>query len=118
DLVKISLDENRTILTQDRDILKRNEVTHGYWVRNKTAEDQLKEVIERFQLKNLINEFTRCLECNTLLNKVDKENVISQLPPKVKEWHNEFYECPGCKKIYWKGSHYERMKLIISDIKN
>lgn len=118
DLVKRSLGEKRIILTQDRDILKRNEVTHGYWVRNKTAEDQLKEVIERFQLKNLINEFTRCLECNTLLNKVDKENVISQLPPKVKEWHNEFYECPGCKKIYWKGSHYERMKLIISDIKN
>jgi hypothetical protein len=118
DLVKISLDEKRTILTRDRDILKRNEINHGYWVRNKTAEDQFKEVIERFQLKNLINEFTRCLECNTLLNKVDKENVISQLPPKVKEWHNEFYECPGCKKIYWKGSHYERMKLIISDIKN
>ena len=85
DLVKISLDEKRTILTRDRDILKRNEINHGYWVRNKTAEDQLKEVIERFQLKNLINEFTRCLECNTLLNKVDKENVISQLPPKVKE---------------------------------
>ena len=117
DLVKISLDEKRTILTRDRDLLKRNEVTHGYWVRNKTAEDQLKEVIERFQLKNLINEFTRCLECNTLLNKVDKENVISQLPPKIKEWHNEFYECPGCKKIYWKGSHFERMTKIISEIK-
>jgi hypothetical protein len=117
DLVKRSLGEKRIILTQDRDILKRNEVTHGYWVRNKTAEDQLKEVIERFQLKNLINEFTRCLECNTLLNKVDKENVISRLPPKVKEWHNEFYECHGCKKIYWKGSHFERMTKIISEIK-
>ena len=117
DLVKISLDENRTILTQDRDILKRNEVTHGYWVRNKTAEDQLKEVIERFQLKNLINEFTRCLECNTLLNKVEKESIISQLPPNIKEWHNEFYECPSCDKVFWKGRHYERMEKIISEIK-
>jgi uncharacterized protein with PIN domain len=117
DLMKISLAEKRTILTKDRDILKRNEVTHSYWVRNENTEDQLKEVIERFHLKNDINEFTRCLECNALLNKIEKEKVEMLLPPKVREWHYEFFQCPDCKKIYWKGSHYERMQKLISGIK-
>lgn len=117
DLLKISLDEKRTILTKDREILKRNEVTHGCWVRNENPEEQAKEVIERFDLKNQIKEFSRCTECNALLNKAKKENIINQLPPKVKDWHKEFYECPNCKRIYWKGRHYEKMKKLIERIK-
>ncbi len=118
ELIKVSLDDKRTILTRDREILKRNDVTHGYWVRNENPEEQLKEIIERFDLKNQIKEFTKCLECNELLKKVEKELVIEQLPPKVKEWYNEFYLCPQCSRIYWKGSHYESMQKIISRIKN
>lgn len=118
DLIKISLEERRTILTKDREILKRNEVSHGYWVRNEDAGKQLKELTERFHLQKQIKEFTRCLGCNSLLAEVEKEKILSRLPPKVKKWHNEFYECPGCKKIYWEGSHFEKMKKIISEIKN
>jgi len=117
-LIKISLDDKRTILTRDREILKRNDVTHGHWVRNENPEEQLKEIIERFDLKDQIKEFTRCLECNDLLKKVEKELVIEKLPPKVKEWYNEFFLCPQCNRIYWKGSHYERMQELISRIKN
>lgn len=117
ELTRISLDDKRTILTRDRETLKRNEVTHGYWVRNENPEEQLKEIIERFDLKNLINEFTRCLECNTLLNEIEKENILDRLPQKVKEWHNEFFLCPQCSRIYWKGSHYEKMNKLISKIK-
>jgi|SRR5690554_658940 len=117
EIVNISLQEKRTILTKDRGILKRNKVTHGYCVRNENVFEQLKEVIERFHLQKEIKEFTRCLECNSLIMKVDKDEVISQIPPKVKEWQNEFFQCPSCKKIYWKGSHYDEMEKIISLIK-
>lgn len=117
DLIKISLNEKRTILTKNKEILKRNVVTHGYWVRDENPEEQVKEIIERFDLKNSIKEFTRCIECNTVLNKVKKENIINQLPSKVKEWHEEYYECPGCKRIYWKGTHYEKMIKLIKRIK-
>lgn len=117
-MVKISLDEKRTIITKDKEILKRNTVTHGYWIRNENPEEQLKEVIGRFHLINQIKEFSRCLECNSPLNKVEKGNIINQVPSKVKEWHNEFYKCPGCNKIYWRGSHYEKMKEMIKKIKN
>jgi uncharacterized protein with PIN domain len=118
DLIKISLNEKRGILTKDREILKRNDVTHGYWVRNKNPDEQVKEIIERFDLKCQVKEFTRCIECNASLEPIEKEKILYQLPPKVKEWHNEFYRCPRCKKIYWKGSHYKKMKELIEKVKS
>ena len=116
ELVEISLKEKRTILTKDRGILKRNEVMHGCWIRNEDPEKQLKEVVERFDLKNKLREFSRCLECNSTLTEIEKEKIFDHLPPKVKEWQNEFYYCGNCDKVYWKGSHYEKMKKIIDEI--
>jgi uncharacterized protein with PIN domain len=118
DLIKISHDEKRTILTKDREILKRNDITHGYWIRNHRLEEQLREVVKRFDLKKQIKEFTRCVDCNNLLVKIKKEEIIDRLPPKVKDWHDEFYFCQSCKKPYWKGSHYEKMKAFIENIRS
>ena len=114
EIVDISLKEKRTILTRDRGILKRCEVSHGYWIRNQNPELQLKEVTERFNLKNQIREFVRCLECNTGLVKVDKEKIIDRLPMKVKQRQNDFWYCKNCDKIYWQGTHFEKMKKIIN----
>lgn len=118
ELVSVSLNDNRTILTRDREILKRNEVDHGYWVRNENAERQLKEIVERFQLRNQIKEFTRCIECNSILEETDKQKVIDRIPQKVNEWYNRFFICQGCKRIYWEGSHYEKMTALIKKLKN
>lgn len=117
ELVKISLTEKRAILTKDRGILKRAEVTHGYWIRSAKVFDQIREVIQRFNLKNLINEFSRCLVCNSMLKKISKEIIINRLPKKVSEWQNEFYYCKQCDKIFWKGSHHAKMRGIIERIK-
>jgi uncharacterized protein with PIN domain len=117
EIVKISLKERRAILTKDRGILKRNEVTHGYYVRNTKVEEQAKEVIKRFDLQNEIKELTRCLECNSELIKISKEKIAGKLPPKVKQSQEEFYECPGCGKLYWKGTHHQKMLSFVQKIK-
>jgi len=118
EIVMISLNEKRAILTRDRGILKRNEVTHGYWVRSAKAEEQAMEVLNRFDLKNEIKEFSRCIECNELLKPIKKETILNQLPPKVARSQNEFSECPACKKVYWEGTHYQRMLSFIQSLKN
>jgi uncharacterized protein with PIN domain len=118
EIVKISLGEKRTILTKDRGILKRTEVTHGYWVRSTRVEEQTKEVVKRFDLKKEIKEFTRCIECNDVLNSVEKKEIIDELPANVAKLQNEFYKCPSCEKIYWKGTHYQRMLSFIQSLKN
>ena len=118
EIVRISLKEKRAILTKDRGILKRNKVTHGYWVRSTKVEEQVKEILDRFDLKKEIKEFSRGIECNDTLKSIKKETIIKQLPPKVAAAQNEFYKCPSCKKIYWKGSHYQRMLTFIQSTRD
>lgn len=113
ELVLISLNEKRVILTKDRGILKRNEVTHGYFVRSTKVEEQVQEILNRFNLKNEIKEFSRCIECNELLAPIKKELIVNQLPRKVAQSQNEFYQCPSCKKNFWKGTHYQKMLSFI-----
>ena len=116
EIVQLSSNERRAILTKDRGILKRNEVTHGYFVRSTKVEEQVKEILSRFNLQKEIKEFYRCIECNSLLKPIKKEKIIDQLPPKVARLQNEFFECRLCNKIYWKGSHYHKMLSLIKQI--
>ncbi|MEJ2495412.1 MAG: Mut7-C RNAse domain-containing protein [Ignavibacteriaceae bacterium] len=118
EIVKTSIRENRAILTMDRGLLKRNEIYHAYWIRNSDLEKQVVEVVKRFQLQNQIKEFTRCLECNTPLKMISKENVENRLPQKVKENQDEFCICEVCDKIYWQGTHINRMSSLVERIKN
>ncbi len=118
EIVILSLTEKRAILTRDRGILKRSEVTHGYWIRCTKVNEQVIEVIKRFDLQNQINEFTRCIECNDLLKTVDKNEIINDLPPKVSESQKSFSRCPSCKKIYWKGTHHQKMLSFIQSVKD
>ena len=118
EIVRISLNDKRTILTKDKGILKRNEVTHGYWLRSTKVEEQAIEVLKRFDLKNQIKEFSRCMECNQLLEAVSKKKIINELPEKVAYQHNEFFRCPSCMKLFWKGTHYHNMSSFIQSVKN
>ena len=113
EIVETSLNEKRAILTKDRGILKRNEVAHGYWVRSIKVEEQVKEILNRFDLQKEIKEFSRCIDCNERLKSIEKDAIIDQLPPKVAHSQNEFFRCPSCNKVYWKGTHYQRMLTFI-----
>ncbi|HKB84994.1 MAG TPA: Mut7-C RNAse domain-containing protein [Ignavibacteriaceae bacterium] len=118
ELIEASLEEKRAILTKDRELLKNNRIMHGYWIRNNSIEKQVKEVIERFDLKDNITEFMRCLECNSILIPVEKDKIADKLPSKVREWQENFWYCEQCDKIYWKGTHYEKMIKFIEQIRD
>ena len=62
-------------------------------------------------------EFTRCLECNTKLTKIEKEKIINRLPPKVVVSQNEFFICPKCQKLFWAGTHHQKMLSLVQKIK-
>jgi uncharacterized protein with PIN domain len=117
EIVENSLNQRRAILTRDRGILKRNNVTHGYYVRSSRIEEQVKEIIKRFDLRKSIKEFTRCLECNSELIEIAKEKISGNLPPKVSQSQKEFFSCSGCGKLYWKGTHHQKMLAFIETLK-
>ena len=117
EIIILSVTEKRVILTRDRNLLKNKTVTHGYWIRSQQPPEQLREVLNRFDLKNSMQPFTRCLECNTKIIEVSKEGILSQLLPKTKLCYQEFWQCGNCKRIYWKGSHWERMRGVVEQYK-
>lgn len=116
EIIAISLQEQRIILTRDRNLLKHRQVTHGYWIRSQKPKKQLEEVISRFDLKNNANPFTRCMECNNMVTRVDKNDVLGDLQSKTKKYYNNFWRCPGCGRVYWEGSHFESMKKLVDSI--
>lgn len=112
DLVAIQRDERRIILTRDRDLLKANEVTHGYWVRSVDPDEQLDEVVARFDLAGRLTPFARCLVCNGSIGPADA-SAVAGVPPRARRRHDEFFQCADCGRVYWKGTHYDRLVRII-----
>ena len=115
-LARISAGERRILLTRDRGLLKRSEVTHGYWLRQTDSRRQIAEIVDRFDLARAIRPFTRCMACNGMLEGVAREQVRERIPPLAAELHDEFRECRQCGRVYWKGSHYRRMESWIEEL--
>jgi len=116
ELARISSGERRTLLTRDRGLLKRNVITRGYCVRATDPREQLIEVLRRFDLLRTMTPFRRCVHCNAVLQRCPKELISDQLLPETKEHFNDFSICPACGHIYWKGSHYRRVRGFIETI--
>jgi uncharacterized protein len=113
EIINLAISEKRIILTRDKELLKNKKITHGYWVRSGNTHEQIKDIIQRFDLKKSITLFTRCLDCNGLLNDVTKKEIIDRLLPKTRQYYRKFKKCHNCDRIYWNGSHYHCMKRQI-----
>lgn len=109
EIVALSVAQQRIILTRDKFIFKYRAVTHGYWVRSDRLDEQLHEVIGRFQLENSFRPFTRCARCNGRLFPVARQQVIGRVPENTLRYYAEFFQCRGCQHLYWKGTHFSRM---------
>ena len=118
EIIRLALSDKRIILTRDIDLLKNKLVTHGYWVRSQIPMKQLNEVIQRFDLKNEFRVFTRCIECNGLIDQVSKQEILPRLLPMTRRYYRKFFKCNECDRIYWQGSHYKRMKEYVKDLMN
>lgn len=116
DLSGISRDEHRILLTRDRQLLKHGHITHGYYVRSPHPAQQLREVLQRFDLCGMLAPFQRCLRCNQRLMPVAKARVRDRLPPRTRRYYDRFWHCNRCDRIYWEGSHYQRMRALIDGV--
>lgn len=118
-IVDIANREKRIVLSRDIQLLKRKKIIWGKLISSTNTLDQLKEVIQFFGLKidkNSNKAFSRCLVCNTKLINIPKKEIIHRLEPKTKKYFNKFSICPNCDKIYWAGSHVDKMKNILDII--
>jgi hypothetical protein len=108
----------RILLSKDRRLLMRKQVLYGYCVRSQDPARQALEIIQRYHLSDKIKPLQRCLDCNAPLEPVEKTFILERLEPLTRQYYHDFHICPNCNKIYWKGSHYDRMRQFISWIRS
>lgn len=111
----LAAQEKRIVLTRDRELLKRRSITHGCYVRTLKPPDQLCEIFDRLDLAHSIKPFTLCLNCNAPLRPVEKSVVLERLPSSVRERFDHFSTCDICQRVFWEGSHWQRMRMMLEE---
>ncbi len=112
ELIRIAREEGRVIITRDRELARRS---NGFLVLSGDYREQLKIVIREFKL-NDENLLSRCSVCNEPLVQVEKEKIRGKVPEYVYETHEDFYLCPKCGRVYWYGTHTERIEREIREV--
>ena len=113
-LFRIAREEGRTVLTRAGNYAELKDIPPYIYVESENLADQLKQLKHAFpSFDPFRGAFTRCLECNVLLKDVDKESIKEEVPPKSYNRHDKFYRCPSCQKVFWPGTHLDRMTATI-----
>ena len=112
--------ENRFLLTKDESLYKKakKQAVSVLQVKNDKEIEQLVQIFENLKLSKVLvsGNTTRCTECNGLLEEIEKEFVKNKVPDGVLEKINDFWKCKNCNKIYWEGTHIERLQKFVDDL--
>ncbi len=118
DMVDAALRETRIILTRDTGIAGRRLVKKGrigmVLLRTEVPERQMQQVMQELFLSGKVRPFTRCIECNHLLEDRTRGEVRHRIPPYVAATQMNYRECPSCRRIYWRGTHWDAMMKRLS----
>ncbi len=107
ELAERALAEDRILLTRDRELSKRRGL-QVLLLQDDQIEGQLREVVNGLKLKTN-DAFSRCIQCNLVLEEIDKETARPHVPPFVYTTYDRFRRCPRCERVYWRGTHWARM---------
>jgi uncharacterized protein with PIN domain len=116
ELVRRSVAERRILLTRDVGLLKHKVLTHAHYVRATAPDRQLEELVRALDLARKARPFTRCLRCNGRLARVALRDVAAEIPEAVRRQFRRFVRCGECRRIYWPGSHYDRLQHRIATL--
>ena len=109
-ILKFCKEEGRILLTRDKELYEKalKNSIEAFLLKSDDWRSQLKAVHDKFRIHD--KPYTRCSICNAPLVKVEKEAVKGKVPEYVYLTQDEFYECPKCHRIYWRGTHVEHME--------
>jgi uncharacterized protein len=119
ELVREAAAESRVLLTRDRDLTKRRVIQSGVvraiLIKDDEVTKQLRQVFAELGLE-LKEALTRCIECNSELQARVPATVAERVPPYVRRTQSRYSECPDCGRIYWAGTHWQRMREVLAGL--
>ncbi len=106
DLMEKARGEGRILVTRDKELAAR--YPGAVCVESDILEDQIREIAEILPLR-VLDPLSRCSICNSDIVPVPAESVRHVVPAGVLDRHDEFWRCPTCGKVYWQGTHWDKM---------
>lgn len=103
DLIRRAHSEGRILLTRDQRLSAKT-LLKVVVLKETHYAKQLAELSRKIKLPRS-RMFTRCLECNQLLERIGRESARGKVPLEVYNSYKDFFACPSCRKIFWEGTH-------------
>jgi len=117
ELIKVARSERRILLTRDIRLYQEASMKgiEAFLIQGKTEYEKLAELARKYKFKLEIDTSnSRCPKCNSRIRPVSKEEVLDRIPKSTSKFYDEFWECPNCGKVYWRGSHWKRINKTLS----
>ena len=116
DLVRRALEEDRVLLTCDRALAEEWSVPRILVLESDSLREQMDQVVKAYRLDRPARPFTRCSRCNTELVDISRDEAAPSIPPRVLLAHRRFVRCNSCDRVYWHGSHVDRMYRMLDQV--
>ena len=118
EILQLAIEENRLLITRDHHFLKMKDAEDVvvFLVAN-SLDDCAAELRQRLNLNWIYHPFTRCVQCNSLLVESDNQDLWERVPSDVSHF-SKIWHCPQCNKIYWQGSHTDKMIIQLESWQN
>jgi len=117
-LIALAKSEKRVLLTRDLKLYQQA-VARGVGavlVEGKDEAEKLADLANCFDFRLEVDlSVSRCPKCNTMIEAVPKEAVVSQVPEATSTYYSDFWKCPGCGQVYWQGAHWKRIEKTLEE---
>ncbi|MBN1903453.1 Mut7-C RNAse domain-containing protein [Candidatus Sumerlaeota bacterium] len=114
-LIQKAKAEGRIIITRDTRLALEREPRNSFLIKTIHFWEQLRRITEAFPQNFTETLFSRCSHCGALLEAVKKEEILTQIPEKVREMATDFSRCPSCLHLYWNGTHTLRIIQLLKE---
>ncbi len=108
-VIRLSLEQDRVILTRDTALAARPLAARNIFVKSNDVREQVEQVLSAVPPEETALPLTRCSACNHPLTDAAKAEIRDSVPGYVYDKYSVFLRCPSCTRVYWRGTHVNRM---------
>ncbi len=110
-LMDFSVQDQRVLLTRDNALCNATPDLNAFYVKPQNPIGQLALIAKYYPVTFDEKRFLiRCMECNTPLQNISKDNAANRVPKRVLKRNDSFTYCPKCNQIFWQGDHTKRLR--------
>lgn len=120
DLIKMADKQRRIIVTKDESLSKNAEKI-GVTTVLIRGNDEIEQIVQVATKINILNfaidsNSSKCVDCNGKIESIDKIRIMDKVPLGIYERQEKFWICRDCKKLYWEGTHFEKLQEFVQKL--